>query len=130
MEFTNALGDRQREGHWQTAAFHQSLETLLVLIAPAAPHLAEELWQRTGHAGSVHAQAWPGWDPNLGREEIAQVAVQVNSRLRAVIDVAPDAPQAEVEAAALAHPKVQPYLAGREQPRIFYVPGKVINIVL
>jgi leucyl-tRNA synthetase len=130
MECANALGDRQREGRWRTAAFHRSLETLLVLIAPAAPHLAEELWQLTGHGGSVHAQPWPAWDAELARDEVAQVAVQVNGRLRAVMDAAPDLTQVEIEAQALAHPKVRPHLEGREIARTFYVPGKIFNIVV
>ncbi len=130
MEFANLLGERHRQGAWRTATFHQALETLLVLIAPAAPHLAEELWRLTGHSGSVHEQPWPGWDAELAREETVQVAVQVNGKLRAVLEAAADAPQAEVEARAHAHPKIQAALQGRAIARTIYVPGKILNIVL
>ena len=90
MEFANALGERQRAGAWRTATFHQALETLLVLLAPAAPHIAEELWQLTGHTGSVHQQTWPAWDAELARDEMVQIPIQVNGKLREVIEVASD----------------------------------------
>jgi leucyl-tRNA synthetase len=129
MEFTNFLNERQRLGRWHTATFHQALDQLMALLAPAAPHIADELWRLTGHSGSVHNQPWPTWEEELAREEIAQVAVQINGKLRAVIDISPDAIQEQVEALALAHPKVQRHLEGREIARVIYVPGKILNIV-
>jgi leucyl-tRNA synthetase len=130
MEFANALGERQREGRWRTVTFHQALENLLVLIAPAAPHIAEELWHLTGHAYSVHSQAWPAWDEELAIEELVQVAVQVNGKVRAVVEVPLQAGQAEVEALAFAHPKVQQHMGGRAVVRKIYVPGKILNILV
>jgi leucyl-tRNA synthetase len=129
MEFSNFLIDRQRAGAWRTAAFRQALDTLLILLAPAAPHIAEELWQQTGHKGSVHQQPWPEWDPRLAREQMLQVAVQVDGRLREVIEVQAGASEEQVRALALEQPKVQQHMQGREVERVFYVPGKILNIV-
>jgi leucyl-tRNA synthetase len=105
------------------------LETFLLLLAPAAPHLAEEIWSLTGHTGSVHSQAWPVWDPELAWEEQVEIAVQVDSRVRAVIDVPAQAGQEEVLDKALAEPKVRQYLEGRRVKQIFFVPGRIINLV-
>jgi leucyl-tRNA synthetase len=129
MEFINALQECRRAGAWQTLTYHQSLETLLVLMAPAAPHITEELWQLTGHTGSVHQQPWPAWSPELAQAELVPVAVQVDSRVRAVIDVPADATQDEVQAQALANPKVQQHLSGRSVAKVFYAPGKIFNLV-
>ena len=75
------------------ATLHQSLETLLVLLAPAAPHIAEELWQLTGHMVSVHLHPWPEWDDDLGRDEVVQIAVQVNGKVRATVELPVERPR-------------------------------------
>ena len=129
MEFVNALIERQRAGVWHTSDFHEALESLLLLLAPAAPHIAEELWQLTGHPGSVHRQSWPSWDPELARDEVVQIAVQVNGKVRDVIDVALDAAQADVQDLALTSPRVRQHLEGKSLKKIFYVPGRILNIV-
>jgi leucyl-tRNA synthetase len=129
MEFVNALYERQRTGSWHSATFHQALNILMVLLAPSAPHIVEELWQLTGHSGSVHQQAWPAWDASLAHADVLQLPVQVNGKLRHVMEVAKDASQQEIQFAALAQPKVQQHLGGRGAVKIIYVPGKVLNIV-
>jgi leucyl-tRNA synthetase len=129
MEFTNALMDRQRSRGWQTADFHQALETLIYLLAPAAPHMADELWSLTGHPGSIHSQSWPVWDPELAWEEQVEIAIQVDSRVRAVLEAPAEANQDEVLALALAEPKVRQHLADRKVAKVFYVPGRILNLV-
>jgi leucyl-tRNA synthetase len=129
MEFVNALAERQRSERWRTADYHRALETLLLLLAPAAPHLVEEIWSLTGHTGSIHSQPWPVWDPELAWEEQVEIAVQVDSRIRAVVEVPAQAGQAEVLEKALAEPKVRQYLEGRQVSQIFFVPGRIINLV-
>ena len=69
MEFVNLLGERHQTGNWRTETYHRVLETLIILIAPAAPYMAEELWHQTGHDGSVHIQDWPLWDAKLAEDE-------------------------------------------------------------
>ncbi len=130
MQFTNTLQARLRDGRWRTATFHEALDKLMVLIAPTTPYLVEELWRRTGHQGSVHRQPWPAWDPELSREESAQIAVQINGKVRAVIEVPASAAQAEVEEIALAQEQVQNQLRGQTVSRTIYVPGKILNLVI
>jgi leucyl-tRNA synthetase len=129
MEFANALGERQRTNNWHTATFHQSLERFMILLAPAAPHIADELWQLTGHTGSAHQQTWPTWDADLARDETLQIPVQIDGRLRGVVELSKDAGPEEALEAALAQPRVQQHLNERRVARSIYVPGKVLNIV-
>jgi leucyl-tRNA synthetase len=129
MEFTNHLSDLRRAGNWRSAAYHEALEVLLRLLAPAAPHIADELWQRTRHSGSVHQQTWPTWDSELARDEVRKIPVQVDGKVRQVMKIPIDASQIEAEEKALALAGLQQHLAGREVARIFYIPGKILSIV-
>jgi leucyl-tRNA synthetase len=129
MEFVNALAERQRKNGWQTASFHHAMETLLVLLAPAAPHLAEELWHLTHHNGSVHMQPWPAWDEELAREEMLAIAVQVDGKVRLVMDCPADFNEEQVRLLALQQERVKQVLVGRLVTRTVYVPGKVFSIV-
>ena len=130
MEFVNALSERQRSGAWRSATFQRALETLMILLAPGAPHMAEELWQLTGQRGSVHRQPWPAWDAELAQDEILQLPVQVNGRLRQVIELPADASQEEALEAAQQSVKVQQHIAGRVIHQVIFVPGKMLNLVL
>jgi leucyl-tRNA synthetase len=129
MEFSNHLLDLKRAGNWRSAAYHAALDALLLLLAPAAPHIADELWQLTGHSGSVHQQPWPTWDSDLARDEIREIPVQVDGKVRQVMEIPIDASQAEAEEKAFALAGVQQHIAGREVARSFYVPGKILSIV-
>jgi leucyl-tRNA synthetase len=129
MEYVNSLSERHRLGTWQTATFHHALNTLLLLMAPAAPHIAEELWSFTGHDGSVHQQQWPSWDIDLARDELVNIPVQVNGRVRLILEVAADARESEVQEMALIEPKIREHIAGRHIHKVIYIPGKIINVV-
>ncbi|HEX9616346.1 MAG TPA: leucine--tRNA ligase [Anaerolineales bacterium] len=129
MEFVNLLAERKRSGGGRTASFKQALDTLPVLLAPVAPHIAEELWHQLGHPGSVHLQTWPAWDAALAQEDILQIAVQVDGKVRAVFGIDSDVGEEQVKEQALAHPKVQQHLAGREVVQAIYVPRKVLSFV-
>ena len=112
------------------AAYSEACECLALLLAPFAPHLAEELWEAMGHQESVHLAAWPSWDPEVAHEQEVIVVVQVNGRLRDRLAVAPGTPEAELKAQALAAPKVQPHLAGRTVRQVIVVADKLVNIVV
>ncbi len=129
MEFANLLAERERSGAAGTASYREALEVLLALLAPAAPHITEELWERAGYEGSVHRQPWPAWDEALAREDTVEIPVQINGKLRAVLVVAVDEARDEVEAQALADSNVRQHLDGQPISRLIYVPGKIINIV-
>jgi leucyl-tRNA synthetase len=105
------------------------LEVLLLLLAPSAPHMTEELWRLTGHSGSVHRQTWPTWDETLARDETVQVPVQVNGKLRGVVEVPSEAGLEEVQQAALAQARIQQHLEGQKIDKLIFVSGKVLNIV-
>jgi leucyl-tRNA synthetase len=129
MEFVNTLAERQRADGWQTRAYFHSLESLLVLLAPVAPHIAEELWEQTGHPGSVHQQAWLAWDAALAYDELIQIPVQVDGKVRQVVESPLEATQEEVTELAFSQPKVQDHLKGRQVVRIHYIPGKILSVV-
>jgi leucyl-tRNA synthetase len=106
-----------------------SAEAFLLLLSPFAPHLAEELWQRLGHAESLAHAAWPEADSALLIENTLTLAVQVNGKRRSEIVVPADADDATVQAAALADPAVSRHLAGRAPKKVIVVAGRLVNIV-
>ncbi|MFN2518613.1 MAG: class I tRNA ligase family protein, partial [Jatrophihabitantaceae bacterium] len=105
-------------------------EALVLMLAPLAPHAAEELWSRLGHESSLAWADFPVADAALLVDTTIEVAVQVNGKVRAVIDVAADAGAAALEAAARADPRVAAALDGRETRRVVAVPGRLVNFVL
>jgi leucyl-tRNA synthetase len=130
MEFANALDERRRAGTWHTTTYHQALETLLVILAPAAPYISEEIWHQTGHQGSVHNQTWPTWDAELAQVETITIPVQVNGKVRELVKLGVDSSEEDVRAQALALPGVQRFINGKQVKRVIYVPGKVLNVVV
>ena len=105
-------------------------ETFTLLLAPFAPHLAEELWQRLGHHKSLARRPWPGYDRAKLVESTLEIPVQVNGKLRDKVTVAADATEADVLTAAAAAAKVVPYLAGKDVTKRLYVPKKLVNFVV
>ena len=130
MEMTNAMQRLREAGAPDGAAWDEAIEALLLMLAPACPHIAEELWERTGHEYSVHQQQWPRFDPALTRAETVEIAVQVNGKLRGRVHVPADAGEAQVRAAAEAETAVAGQIAGKEIVRVIYVPGRLINLVV
>lgn len=130
MEFANLLGERRRNGFWQTATYHYSLDIFLILLAPSAPHLAEEIWHLTGHPGSIHTQPWPEASLEVAAEELVEVPIQVNGKLRATIWLPVNASPEEAQASAVADPKIMQILQHARIERVYYVPDKIINLIL
>jgi leucyl-tRNA synthetase len=114
----------------QSPVPRRGVEALLLLVAPFAPHLAEELWQRLGHAATLAYEPWPVFDEELCRDEVVEIAVQVNGRVRGRIKLAPDAPEDEARRAAEAEPNVMQHTAGKPIKKFLYVPGKIVNLLL
>ena len=104
--------------------------SLILLLAPFAPHLAAELWSEIGGTGALLRQPWPPFDPDLAREEELEIPVQVNGKLRAVVRLLPGASSEAMQQAALAEPKVQAAIAGKQVVKVVVVPDKLINIVV
>jgi leucyl-tRNA synthetase len=109
--------------------WHCSIQTLALLIAPLAPHLAEEAWERLGQPFSVHQQTWPEADPALLAAAVVEIPVQVNGKVRDRIVVAADAAETTIAAVALASTRIQAALGGSAPKRVVVVPGRAVNIV-
>ncbi len=103
--------------------------TFLQLLGPFAPHLAEELWQRIGHSGTISYEAWPQADPTLLQADTITLAVQVNGKRRDEIVVAADASREEIEATALASDAVKRHLGSGAPRKVIVVPGRLVNVV-
>ena len=106
-----------------------AVEPLVLMVAPLAPHLAEELWQRLGHDTSLAHGPFPVADPPYLVEDTVEYPVQVNGKVRGRITVAADADADAVEAAALADEKVQAFLAGATPKKVIVVAGRLVNVV-
>jgi leucyl-tRNA synthetase len=105
-------------------------ETLVLLLSPLAPHLAEELWQRLGHNESLAYHAWPVADPALLKADVLEIPVQVNGKVRGKISVPAEAQETEVIAIAKADQNVGKHLAGQSVKRAIYVRGRIVNFVV
>ena len=122
MEYINVLRRGERTPH------RNEVEPLVQLVAPFAPHLAEEAWERLGHTVSVMDSGWPTYDAALAREELVQLAVQVNGKLRGTIAVAPNVTQEAALEAALADASVAKHVTG-ELRKVVFVPGRLLSLV-
>jgi leucyl-tRNA synthetase len=129
-ELVNALAAVNGNDPAAPAVLREGLETLALLIAPIAPHLAEEMWQRLGHATLVADTPWPKADPLLVADSSVVVAVQVNGRLRATVTLAKGLDKGETERRALADPAVARALQGRAVRRVVVVPDRIVNVVV
>jgi leucyl-tRNA synthetase len=129
MELASAITRAGDAGMVGATAHAEAVDTLLLLLAPAAPHLTEELWKRRGRPYSIHQQAWPTYDPALTATETIELPVQVDGKLRDRLVVTPDTPADEIERLALSSEKVQAYLGGRDPLRVVQVPGRLVNVV-
>jgi leucyl-tRNA synthetase len=123
MEFVNVVtptGERPRE----------TLEPLVLLLAPFAPHLAEELWSRLGHTTTLAYAPWPTWDEALIQDSTVTYAVQVNGKLRGQVELAPDVGEADAIAAAREVENVRRFLEGQVEKKVVFVKGRMVNFVV
>jgi leucyl-tRNA synthetase len=123
MELTNAMYK------WPQVP-RASVETLVLLLAPLAPHIAEELWQRLGHKESLAYHAWPVADAALLKADVLEIPVQVNGKVRGKISVPAEAQESEVIEIAKADQNVGKHLAGQSVKRAIYVRGRIVNFVV
>jgi leucyl-tRNA synthetase len=130
MELTNHLAKVKETGTVVPSAWGESISILLRLLAPTAPHLTEELWQKTGHDYSIHNQSWPQWDKELAKDEEITLVVQVNGKLRDRIVVPVSTTEVEAKQIAAESTRVQPHLEGKEVVKEIYVPGRLVNFVV
>ena len=130
MELVNHLSKVWAEGSVDPATWRESIEKFLLMLAPIAPHIAEELWERTGHAYSIHQQLFPEWDDSLAAADTITLVVQVNGKVRDRIAAPADIDEPAARELALSSVKVQPYTAGKTINKAIYVPGRLVNVVV
>ena len=129
MEYSNSLNHTWERGVIDPGSWENAVEKLLVLMAPMAPHISEELWERTGRSFSIHDQLLPEWDAELAADEVITLVVQVNGRLRDRIQVPASISEEEARQAALDSDRVMPHIEGKSVVKVIYVPGMLVNIV-
>jgi len=130
MELRNAILAAQRDRNVSMAIWQEAVEKMLLVLAPIAPHITEELWSRRGKPYSIHQQPWPAWDEEIAREEQVTLIVQVNGKVRDRIDVPAETADEALKEAALASANVVRFLDGREPRKVIVVKGKLVNIVI
>ncbi|MDO4263315.1 MAG: leucine--tRNA ligase [Deinococcus sp.] len=130
MELTNVLVKTGRSDLYGTPAWEEALHIFNLMLAPAVPHIAEEVWQGRGGAGSVHTQPWPQVDEAAAVRDTVTIGVQVTGKMRGQIDIAKAASQEDALAAAEANPEIAKHLQGKERVKVIYVPGRILNIVV
>lgn len=128
MEYINflysSLDKKVLEEIWS-----ETIDTLMLLLAPIAPFMTEELWERTGHKESIHIQPWPKWDEKLTYEEKFTLVIQVNGKLRDRVEVPVGISDKEMKKIALKSPNAQKFIKDKEILKFITVPNKLINIV-
>ncbi len=127
MKLSNALADASCK---DSPVYAEGIETLLVLLAPFAPHIAEELWRGTGHQDSVHRQAWPVADPAALVVDEITLVIQINGKTRGAIQVPADAGKEALEQYARESELAKRFIEGKEIKKAIVVPGKLVNFVI
>jgi leucyl-tRNA synthetase len=130
MELVNHLSKVWAEATVDPDTWRECIEKFLLMLAPIAPHIAEELWEKTGHAYSIHQQSYPEWDDALAADDTITLVVQVNGRVRDRIEVPANIDESTANELALASEKVQPYTEGKVVDKAIYVPGRLVNVVV
>ena len=124
MEFTNKLNEYAKK----EALDQKTMETLLILLSPFAPHIAEELWEQLGHKTSIFEESWPEYESEHMKEEVLNIPIQINGKMRGMVEVAANAAKEEV--LEQARQAVAGRLAGVSLVKEIYVPGKIVNLVV
>jgi leucyl-tRNA synthetase len=134
MEFVNFLNEPKTRAALTGSAYadlaQRTVRALVSMLAPAAPHITEELWHRLGEEGSVHTALWPQYDPELIKDDLVTVVVQVNGKVRGQIAVPADAPEADVINLATTEPRVAAHLDGQQIANTVFVPRRLVNFVV
>lgn len=128
-EFTNTLEEFSPLEASEVWVLHEALHTLVLLLSPALPHIAEALWAELGHSSFIYNAPWPKADSTLLKEESLKLTVQVNGKMKGTIEILPHFSEAEIKQLVLELPFVKAQIQGRTLKKFIYVPGKVANVV-
>ncbi len=129
MELLNEMSQAKEKGAFRTPEWEEAVDIYLRLMAPATPHIAEELWSLLGKPYSVHTQAWPAVDEEAAKEETITLVVQINGKVRDRVELPASVSEEAAKQAALQSPIVQKHLAGSSPKQVIYVAGRLVNIV-
>ena len=129
MELANAMQDHAAGGGSLGSVWKESVDALILLLHPMAPHVTEELWEQTGHTGLCADAAWPAYDPAAAAEPTVTLVVQVGGRVRDRLELPAGLSEAAAREAALKSEKVERALGGRAPSQVVYVPDRLINLV-
>ncbi|MFW6175022.1 MAG: leucine--tRNA ligase [Chloroflexota bacterium] len=130
MDYSTRLNRLWETGSVSRGGWEDAVRRMLLLLAPLAPHITEELWERSGNEFSIHLQSLPDWDEGLAAEDTVNVAVQVNGKLRDTVQLPAGASEDEAIEAALGSQKVQARVEGMQVVKHIYVPDKLVNLVV
>ena len=130
MEMVNHLSRVWNEQSIDAVTWRDCIDKFLLMLAPIAPHLAEELWERHGREYSIHQQAFPTWDDELAAAAEVTLVVQVNGKVRDRITVAANIAEDDARTLALGSPRIQSYTDGKAVKNVVYVPGRLVNVVV
>jgi leucyl-tRNA synthetase len=130
MELNNAMLKAKDSAVYGTEAWEEAVEALLLMLAPACPHIAEELWARTGRPYSIHLQAWPTWDEAVAAEEMITLIVQVNGKVRDRVQVPVGVDKESARSLALETEGAVRHTSGKQIMKVIVVPGRLVNIVV
>lgn len=130
MQLTNDLYKAKTKGFASKDDWRFALESLVMMVAPFAPHMTEELWHQLGHNDTIHVDHWPQFDTTKAQAETVTITVQVNGKVRANISVPASATQQNVEQLALAEENVQKFVENELVRKTIYVPTRLINFVI
>jgi len=131
MELKNTMQDARKTAVAGSPAWEEATGIMLRLMAPFTPHIAEELWTRTGHEYSIHTQPWPEYDEDVAAEDVITLVVQVNGKVRDRLEVPADITEDDAKAKALASEGAQRYLDGKSPRKVIYVAARgMVNIVV
>ena len=128
MEFVNYMY-KVRDEQAGATPWREAVRSLVLLLAPMTPHIAEELWASMGESYSIHQQGWPSYDATLARAELVTLVLQVDGKVRDRIQVPSGLTDAKAKEMALDNEKVRRFMDGRQVADIVVVPGRLVNVV-
>lgn len=130
MELLNDTSRFEPEGEGDASVLRESIEAMVRLLYPIAPHVTEELWAELGYDETLVDKLWPAWDRGLVAGAAITVVVQINGKVRAQLALEPDATEEDMKEAAFADEKIQGHMDGKEPRKVIVVPKKLVNIVM
>ena len=129
MEFSNVMAKYKTE-LYASDAWNEAVKSLLLLLAPACPHITEEIWSRLGYGYSIHNQPWPKYNPELAAEETVEIVLQINGKIREKLNVPVNSSEEDLKDLALKNQAVEKAIAGKTVKKVIVVPNRLINVVV